>query len=106
MNIDKDLLLLFLTLIIGILGFFIKSVKSDYDEKFKELLERIKEGEQRLSTISAIQISHAGEIKYIGEAINRVEQGFKDQERKREKFLEAIQAQINVLAEKIGELKK
>lgn len=106
MNVDKDLLLLSLTLIIGLLGFFIKTLKSDYDEKFKDLHDRIKEGEQRVGTISAIQIGHGSELKYIGEAVGRVEQGFRDQEHKREKFLASIQAQINVLAEKIGELKK
>ena len=104
MIIDKDLLLLALTLIIALLGFFMRTFKSEYDDKLAEVKANAKELEHRITGVASTQISHAGELKYISDAIARVELGFKEQEVKRDRFLEAIQAQIASLAEKINEL--
>jgi len=104
MTIDKDLLLLTLTLIISLLAFFMKTSKSEYDTKLEELKSSLKELEHRVNAITYTQLTHAGELKSIVDALNRVEVGFKEQEGKRDKFLESIQAQIASLMEKINEL--
>jgi len=104
MTIDKDLLLLTLTLIISLLAFFMKTSKSEYDQKLEELKSSLKELEHRVNAITYTQLTHAGELKSIVVALNRVELGFKEQEGKREKFLESIQAQIASLMEKINEI--
>jgi hypothetical protein len=104
MTVDKDLLLLTMSLIITLLGFFMKTSKSEYDTKLAELKEKVKDLEHRVNALTYTQLTHAGELKSIVEALSRVEGGFKDQEIKREKFLESIQAQIASLVQKINDI--
>ena len=104
MTIDKDLFIFALMLIVTLLGFFMKTSKSEYDAKLEELKSSLKDLEHRVNAITYTQLTHAGELKSIVDALNRVEVGFKEQEGKREKFLESIQAQIASLMEKINEI--
>jgi len=106
MSVNEDLLIFFLTLIVTIMGFFIKSLKSDYDEKLKAQDENIKQLDNKMSTITLTQNTQAMELKYILDAVSRIESGFRDQEHKREKFLDAIQAKIEALSQKIEDAKK